>query len=53
MAYLAQRVRDLLFFGRWNCHRAATYGLIMLLAFVGAATGQNRAGQWFPARLAA
>ena len=53
MAYLAQRAKDLLFFGRWNRYTAATHGLIMLLALVAAPTGQNHARRWFPAKLAA
>jgi transposase len=53
MAYLAQRAKYLLLFGRLNRYTAATHGLIMLMALVGAATGQNHAGPWFPAKLAA
>jgi transposase len=53
IAYLAQRAKDLLFFGRWNGYTAAIHGLIVLLALVGAATGQNHPGRWFPAKLAA
>jgi hypothetical protein len=53
MAYLAQRAKDLLFLGRWNRYTAAIHGLIVFLALVGAATGQNHAGRWFAAKLAA
>jgi transposase len=35
MAYLAQRAKDLLFFGRWNGYTAAIHGLIALLAIWG------------------
>jgi len=53
MAYLAQRAKDLLFFGRWNGYTAVTHGLFALLALFGATVGQNDAGRSFPAKLAA
>ena len=53
MAYLAQRAKDLLFFGRWNGYTAATHGLFALLVLFAATVGQNDAARSFSAKLAA
>jgi transposase len=53
MAYLAQRAKDLLFFGRRNRCTAARRGLFAILALFGAAAGQNDAGRRLQAKFAA